>query len=241
MQITHERWSALFGKTITIALFCLFSEASEPYRDESGRILSVYDGDTVKVLVDGKKYVVRIYGIDCPELEQSMGLRASQFMEYFIGKDVIFRPYNIDRYGRVVAEIIFDGKNVGRFMVKCGLAWHFSQYCDDESYVKAQITAKAQRRGIWQDPSPVPPWDYRGKKQVGCRTEILVAESDRMSDSGLGSYNSGHYTSGSQCKPDLDMTREVHVRGHWRTLSNGKEVWVRKHTRSRPYSKKGKD
>ncbi|MEZ4527714.1 MAG: hypothetical protein R2941_17485 [Desulfobacterales bacterium] len=31
----------------------------------------------------------------------------------------------------------------------------------------------------------------------------------------------------------LDMTRDVRVRGHYRTTSTGKKVWVREHTRSK--------
>ncbi|MEE4357983.1 MAG: hypothetical protein V2I97_16055 [Desulfococcaceae bacterium] len=48
---------------------------------------------------------------------------------------------------------------------------------------------------------------------------------------GAGSTMRGMYSTSTL--PDLDMTRDVHVKGHWRTNKSGTRSWVRPHTRSK--------
>ncbi len=51
--------------------------------------------------------------------------------------------------------------------IKAGLAWHFKRYADEQSetdrkaYAEAETTAKEAKLGLWQQPNPTPPWDYR--------------------------------------------------------------------------------
>lgn len=48
---------------------------------------------------------------------------------------------------------------------------------------------------------------------------------------GAGSTMRGQYSTSSL--PELDMTKDVHVKGHWRTNQDGTKSWVRTHTRSK--------
>jgi hypothetical protein len=49
-------------------------------------------------------------------------------------------------------------------------AWHFKRYQDEqpkeerEACARLEELAKAQRNGLWRDSSPIPPWDWRGRK-----------------------------------------------------------------------------
>jgi len=50
-------------------------------------------------------------------------------------------------------------------MVAEGYAWHYKQYSKDADLVKAEKEAREAKKGLWADPNPVPPWEYRkGKK-----------------------------------------------------------------------------
>ena len=42
----------------------------------SGRVVAVLDGDTIRVMHNGRAERLRIYGIDCPERGQPYGTRA---------------------------------------------------------------------------------------------------------------------------------------------------------------------
>jgi endonuclease YncB( thermonuclease family) len=129
----------------------------------------VTDGDTIKVL-EGEKQLLRIRlaFCDAPEKKQAFGTRAKQAMsELVFGKDIELRPHAIDRYGRAVAQVEVDGKDIGFEMVRQGLAWVYDRYITEasieiqETYRKAQEEAKANRLGLWSDPNSMPPWIFR--------------------------------------------------------------------------------
>jgi endonuclease YncB( thermonuclease family) len=70
---------------------------------------------------------------------------------------------DVDRYGRTVAEIILpDGRNLNREIVRAGFAWWYERYARHETVLRdLQDEARAARRGLWADPSPMPPWEWR--------------------------------------------------------------------------------
>jgi endonuclease YncB( thermonuclease family) len=139
-----------------------------------GRITGIVDGDTVNVLILGKQQIrVRLAFVDAPEKGQAFGQRAKQAMsELVFGKDVKLRPHTIDRYGRLVARVLVDNQDAGFELLKQGLCWVYEQYMPEASpdiqasYQQAQAVAREQKFGLWSDPFPVPPWDWRkGEKE----------------------------------------------------------------------------
>ena len=69
----------------------------------------------------------------------------------------------IGRYKRTLAVVLLDGVNVNLEMVRRGLAWRFVKYSKDKALLDAQNAAKGARRGLWADPGPVPPWEWRAR------------------------------------------------------------------------------
>jgi micrococcal nuclease len=134
-----------------------------------GRVVGVTDGDTIKVLVSEKQLLrVRLAFCDAPEKKQAFGTRAKQVMsELVFGKDIELRTRAVDRYGRTVAQVLVEGKDVGTEMVRQGMAWVYDRYITEASseiqdtYRKAQEEAKAEQRGLWSDPNAIPPWIFR--------------------------------------------------------------------------------
>jgi endonuclease YncB( thermonuclease family) len=134
-----------------------------------GRITGVVDGDTINVLILAKQQIrVRLAFVDAPEEGQAFGQRAKQAMsELVFGKDVKLRPHTIDRYGRLVARVFIDNRDAGLELLKQGLCWVYEKYVGEAAaeiqtgYRDAQQRAQAERAGLWQDPDPVPPWEFR--------------------------------------------------------------------------------
>ena len=138
-----------------------------------GRCVAVSDGDTIKVLATDRELLrVRVAWIDCPELSQPFGRRAKQFMSALVfGKNVELHPHAIDRYGRTVAMVFVDGRDVGLMLIKAGLAWAYEYYLPEASpeiqarYTAAETAARVSREGLWVDgDSAVPPWEWRRER-----------------------------------------------------------------------------
>jgi len=127
------------------------------------RVVGVADGDTITVMYDGRGVRVRIHGIDAPEKGQPFGQRAKQFVSDLVfGKDVTVRPVTKDRYGRTVAEVILDdGRSLGEELVRAGLAWWYKRYSNDATLGDLENEARIAKRGLWSDPNPTPPWEFR--------------------------------------------------------------------------------
>ena len=64
---------------------------------------------------------------------------------------------------RLVADVILpDGRNLNRELVRAGLAWWYRRYAPHDAELEAlEAEARAARRGLWADPHPVPPWEWR--------------------------------------------------------------------------------
>jgi endonuclease YncB( thermonuclease family) len=136
-----------------------------------GQVVSVQDGDTITVTTtDYEQLRVRLYGIDCPERGQDYGPQAKEYMEGLVsGKTVELLVVDIDRYSRYVALVGLDGALVNELMARAGFAWTYEQYCKAAGPCgmirEAESDARARKAGLWADPAPVPPWDYRSSRR----------------------------------------------------------------------------
>ena len=139
--------------------------------DFAGLVVGITDGDTIKVMHNGKAEKIRLHGIDCPEKGQPYGTKAKQFMSQLVfGKEVIVKDYGLDnnRYKRTLGEIVLhDGRVVNEELLRAGLAWWYRKYVPNRVDLAAlEEEARTARRGLWADPHPVPPWCWR-KRQKG--------------------------------------------------------------------------
>ena len=105
-----------------ILVFYLSLLTSIALADFTGRVVGVTDGDTIKVLHNGKAEKIRLHGIDCPEKGQPFGSKAKQFTsELVFGKTVTVHVTDMDRYGRTVADVVLpDGRVLNRELVAAG-------------------------------------------------------------------------------------------------------------------------
>ncbi len=128
-----------------------------------GKVVSIADGDTITVLDENKKQnKVRLNGIDAPEKKQAFGAKSkARLGELVAGKDVVVEWKEKDKYGRIVGQVYQGSLDVNLQMVKEGLAWHYKKYSKSVELSRAEAEAKAGKKGLWADPNPVPPWEFR--------------------------------------------------------------------------------
>ena len=100
-------------------LACLFiSQISLAAETFSGKCVGVSDGDTIKVLHDSQETKIRLEGIDCPESGDAFSAKAKKFTSSLVyGRTVTVRVKETDRYGRLVARVLIDGRDVSLALV----------------------------------------------------------------------------------------------------------------------------
>ncbi|EKT3957707.1 thermonuclease family protein [Flavobacterium psychrophilum] len=132
----------------------------------TGKVVKVKDGDTVVVLDCTKTMItVRLAGVDAPEKKQDFGTIAKQFVsEQIFGKVVTFQEVSKDRYGRTVAFIFYENKNLSEELLKVGLAWHYVKYDKSKYLQELEDIARKNKVGLWSLPNPIMPSEFRKVK-----------------------------------------------------------------------------
>jgi endonuclease YncB( thermonuclease family) len=138
--------------------------AAEPF---TAQVVRVKDGDTIVVLHDNQQIDIRLEGIDCPESGQAFGQKAKQATSGLTqGKTVTVHPTGTDRYERTLANVVLpDGRILNQELIRQGWGWWFRKYSKDQTLAKLEAEARAAKRGLWADPNPTPPWDWRAAQK----------------------------------------------------------------------------
>lgn len=143
--------------------------AALPEQIIQGRVIEIADGDTATVLTahPEAKYRVRFFGIDAPESAMQHGSVAKRALQdKILGQDVTVKISAVDHYGRAVARVMRGSRYINLEMVAEGHAWYYPDYAKNEyDLAAAQKEARLQKRGLWQEKSPLPPWEYRRSKK----------------------------------------------------------------------------
>jgi len=65
-----------------------------------------------------------------------------------------------------VARVKCDGVDANAEQVNRGMAWVYRRYARDHDLFVLEHGAKVGKRGLWTDPSPTPPWQWRKNSYV---------------------------------------------------------------------------
>jgi micrococcal nuclease len=138
------------------------------WADFVARVVTVHEGDRLTIRHDGRSEIIYLQDVDCPALKQPHGKQAKHAIAAYVGnRDVVVRSLKRDRHGRATAEIFLqDGRNVGHELVKEGLAWLRPNRAQDQSLDEVEQLARAEKKGLWSEPNPVPPWEWKLPKNT---------------------------------------------------------------------------
>ena len=130
-----------------------------------GKVVSVTDGDTIKILTKNKTlHRIRLNCIDAPERSQAFGKKSKANLSKMVAGRIVDVHYKkLDRYGRILGTIFVDNHDINLKQIKDGYAWVYRRYCKRVDYYKAEEYARNRKLGLWYDRYPMPPWEYRYK------------------------------------------------------------------------------
>ena len=163
-------------------IFALFVVPLFALGDIAGKVVSVTDGDTIKVLDStSTQYKVRLTGIDAPEQGQPYSdASRAHLASMLAGKQVFVASDNSDRYGRVLGKVWVqprDCASCGKTLdanhaqLLAGMAWWYRYYASEQSpedrgrYESSEDEARKRKQGLWADPDPINPYRWRKGKR----------------------------------------------------------------------------
>jgi endonuclease YncB( thermonuclease family) len=142
---------------------------SQPGEDDAhrftGLVVNVTDGDTMTVMREGVGRPVQLVGVDCPELKQPYGKQAKRYAEQLaLNQEVTVKEEGAGTEGLTGSVTLPDGRVLNQELVRAGLCWWARRYQGDDALPLLEAEAHAAQRGLWADPEPVPPWEWRRMK-----------------------------------------------------------------------------
>jgi micrococcal nuclease len=78
---------------------------------------------------------------------------------------------SVDRYRREVGRIYLGDRFINLEIVQDGFAWRYPQYDKAGEFTAVETDAREHERGLWADPHPIPPWEFRKAKREGRKLE----------------------------------------------------------------------
>jgi endonuclease YncB( thermonuclease family) len=106
----------------------------------------------VRARLDGsdRTLAIRLEGIDAPERGEPFSTQARNATRVMLfNRQVQLKATDVDRYDRLVARVVLDGRDSSLELIEAGLACHFTRFVNDPLLAKAQLTARAAGRGFW--------------------------------------------------------------------------------------------
>lgn len=138
-----------------------------------GTVTEINDGDTIKIICLKRPLQVRLMGIDAPEKDQAYAEAARQHLSDLILNQLVVVEYTgLGDNALIVGKVFLKETDVGAQMIRDGVAWYsrsFDNMLSQEQrqmYAACETAARTDRRGIWQDPKPLPPWEFKDARRL---------------------------------------------------------------------------
>ena len=132
--------------------------SEEPETVAHGTVVTVVDGDTLVVALDGRRERVRVLGIDAPEVRSCLAERSTaETRRLALGRRVELEgdssQRSRDRFGRRLAYVrLPEGRDLGFELVSAGLARSFvvgRPFERLEAYRRAETAGRGRTPSIW--------------------------------------------------------------------------------------------
>jgi endonuclease YncB( thermonuclease family) len=200
-----------------------------------GKVAEIIDGENITVVSVNHLVKVRVIAIATPDKGQAYSDVAKQHLADLILNKYVVVQYSLLRDGYLVGQVMNGDMDVGAQMIRDGVAWydksderHLTE-AEQRIYAASQDAARSERRGLWQDASPVSPWDFR-KAQAAAQVSSTYrspqsvarerAHLTRGSAAGLSSEDLMGLMGGAgslAARPEARRISSDDTPGHWMT------------------------
>lgn len=167
MATMRYRWTICGYVAIGVATVAIFAPLG--FRGESfdAQVVRITDGDTLEVQGQAGELILRLWGVDAPEMDQVWGWKSKAALASpCLGEKVHVDVVEVDRFKRRVVKIrLPDGRDVGNEIVRAGAGWWHQDYAPRDAVKKGlQEEARFGKIGLWSQPPCEAPWTHRRRR-----------------------------------------------------------------------------
>jgi endonuclease YncB( thermonuclease family) len=162
---------AMFRCLLAIAVFVSLHQAAAAATLQA-KVIEVESGNSIVVTNTSRPLHVRLKAVEPPDGRQPFGEAARDHLKALLLNKTVVVEYTHLAEGYLEARVFLNGTDVGSQMLRDGAAWydHSLEYTlspsDREVYERCEKLAREEKRGLWQDPAAVAPWEFRKTQEV---------------------------------------------------------------------------
>src|SRR6185312_8979384 len=180
---SHNIYRILF----LLALPLIFSSQGSASTIQ-GKVVEILDGERLSLTSVNQSFKVKLIAVAAPAPRQPFADVAKQHLsDLVVGKYVVVHFSGMTREGFVLGRVVARDMDVGEQMIRDGVAWYnkveatgFTEIQKQE-YFGSEQAARSEARGLWKDPNPVSPWDFRWREAADAnpisKPQTLLAKS----------------------------------------------------------------
>lgn len=191
-------------KKIIIFISLLLIGINNTYAKEIVKFSDCVDGDTIKVLLDGKEYTARLLAIDTPESvhpTKEVEYYGKESSEYTCNKIKTAKKIEIeyddnsdkmDKYDRLLVWVFTDGKLLQKELIENGyakLAYLYDDYKYTSELETIQEKTSTKNIGIWDETAKL---KYNSENNI--TEDITDNETDNKTNTTSSISDSGEYS-----------------------------------------------
>lgn len=146
------------------------------------KVTSITDGDTIRVMYNGKEEKVRLIGIDTPETDECFNQEATKKMSSLVeSKNIRIEFDNSqserDKYGRLLLYIWQGDVFINDVMIREGYAHEYTYnlpYKYQAQFKKAEQEARENKKGLWGNVCTCQEGEEIDRKCISCNKAELT-------------------------------------------------------------------
>ena len=151
----------------------MFLTASASAASLYGSVIDVNDGDTFTIVSLNKPVKIRLLAVVAPSDVQAFADVARQHLsDLILHKTVLVEYSGLVENNLILGKVSCRDVDIGAQMLRDGVAWFDKASSsrlidlDRQIYSDCELAARNEQRGLWRDPAPVAPWDFKNQQQA---------------------------------------------------------------------------
>lgn len=177
-------------KLLTALTILICASAPAGAATLQAKVTEVQTGNTLIVSNTSRSVRIKLKSVVPPEAGQPFSDVAKEHLKALVMDKAVMVDYTHLANGYLEARVFLNGIDIGSQMLRDGAAWydHATDYqltaSDRELYAKCEDAARAEKRGLWQQESPVAPWEFRRVQQEKLNSIVTGNSGLRLKSGG---------------------------------------------------------